>query len=355
MLPFEEFFSSAAVFIHSDLNFLFSTVALVLALSFWKGGWRRLKIFIAISILSLVLSVGLKAAIAEARPCAASPGGSVACPSDFALPSIHTTLAFSLVAASIGTAAFPVYFIYGIFVAASRLYLGVHSASDICAGLALALFCAVALQSWGGIGEVFPHGGKSLGHGGLHGKAKDERGRKAFQAALGIFVLALAYVAGTAGTALIVAFCLSIGLVLFHMKSLGARIGVVDTMLERLERPSAPPGFGALAFFCGMLIALAFIPDRALALSSVYLLAVSDGAASVFGAGSKLKLPYHRGKSFAGSLAFFAFSLPVYFIGGVPALAAAALATLIESLPTGIDDNLTIPWAGVAIYALRLV
>jgi uncharacterized protein (TIGR00297 family) len=122
------------------------------------------------------------------------------------------------------------------------------------------------------------------------------------------------------------------------------------------------------------------------------LIALGDGMASVVGVTARgPKLPWNPDKTWAGFLAFVAWGTaasaflirwvqkgalegPVSWIGPsflevgshgpffasnfliAGCLAAALLAALVESLPTGIDDNITVPLVGAAaLYAATLV
>lgn len=105
------------------------------------------------------------------------------------------------------------------------------------------------------------------------------------------------------------------------------------------------------------------------------LMAFGDGAASLAGTYiGGARLPWNRGKSWAGFMAFVAAGsagaglLYTWVRAGHPespellcplwaiALGSAIAGAFIESLPTGVDDNLTVPlMAGGCFYALSLV
>ena len=73
------------------------------------------------------------------------------------MPSMHALLAFTLAIAAIGNRSFAIYLIYAIFIAISRVYLGVHTISDIAAGLALAFFaCVLAEMLWRALSLPIP-------------------------------------------------------------------------------------------------------------------------------------------------------------------------------------------------------
>src|SRR2546427_3324298 len=100
------------------------------------------------------------------------------------------------------------------------------------------------------------------------------------------------------------------------------------------------------------------------------LLAIGDGMAAFFGlAAGGPRLPWNRAKSWAGFLAFFVFGtlaasvlaawtlrLPLVAWASARLLAlivpVALVCALVESMPTRLDDNLTVPLAGAAAIAL---
>lgn len=344
-------FLAFSVFVDSDWAMFLSTAALCAALTWWKKDYSRLTPIVSVISLSFLLALALKPALGLLRPCAFGAQSGVPCPDDFSLPSVHSAVAFGLAAATIGLRTFPVYFIWGLLIGLSRIYLNVHTVSDVGAAMALALFSTAIIDVLGISEGIFT---SKSAHRNFGRKilARDELSRKAVQAAIGAIVIGACLYFGSEFAVQAVAYCLAFGIVLFHLKSYRFSMPIIDTILHYLERPGAPAGFGALNFFIGILISLTLIPDLGLALSTVFILSVSDGAAAFFGISGKSTLPYNRYKTLRGSGAFFLFALPAFLIGGAPALVIAALATLIESLPLPIDDNLSIPWAGVMVFAL---
>src|SRR5712691_9091014 len=100
------------------------------------------------------------------------------------------------------------------------------------------------------------------------------------------------------------------------------------------------------------------------------LLAIGDGMAAFIGlAAGGPRLPWNRAKSWAGFLAFVVFGtmaasvlaawtlrLPLVAWASAPILAlivpVALVCALVESMPTTLDDNLTVPLVGAAAIAL---
>lgn len=146
--------------------------------------------------------------------------------------------------------------------------------------------------------------------------------------------------------------------------------------LEREDDRRRGYALGIVAYPVSVaLLVLIFARRLEVAAAAWGLMAFGDGAATLAGtflAGPRL--PWNRSKSWAGFLAFCAAGtaaasllfewvraghpgspeplVPVWLI----ALGAALAGAFIESLPTGIDDNLTVPLlTGGCLYALTLV
>ena len=139
---------AASLFINDPFAVVLFSALLVLATSHFLHEQKRIPFIAAAVMIAFFLGFGLKGLIAEARPCASIPG-KVACPQDYSLPSLHSLLAFTLAVSALGNRSFAIYLPYAIFVAFSRVYLGVHTITDVAAGLALAfLACVLAELLW---------------------------------------------------------------------------------------------------------------------------------------------------------------------------------------------------------------
>ncbi len=116
-------------------------------------------------------------------------------------------------------------------------------------------------------------------------------------------------------------------------------------------RPRETTGLtGATTLALGFLIAgLLFAPRFAGA--GILFAGVGDAASALVGrAWGRTRFP--GGKSLEGSLAFLLAAFAAGWVApGIPVLTAALAAlvtTLVEALPSAIDDNLTLPLAGAA-------
>ena len=60
----------------------------------------------------------------------------------------------------------------------------------------------------------------------------------------------------------------------------------------------------------------------------------------------KTKLIYNRSKSLEGLFAFLFFSLPVVYFAGAQMVTVVIIASILETIDIGVDDNVLIPLAG---------
>jgi len=126
--------TKASTFINDDLGFI---VVLAILLMFLEPRReKRIKV-IFVLILAMLFSVALKEIIQIPRPCVSLPG-KIPCPTDYAFPSTHASIAFALMLAFINKPTYPIFVLFAIFVAFSRVYLGVHTVDDVLAGLVVA-------------------------------------------------------------------------------------------------------------------------------------------------------------------------------------------------------------------------
>lgn len=132
----------ASVFLNDPvLGFGFAALLVIVVSLFFREQRKIPYIFTAV-VLALLLGVAFKSFLQEERACVETPG-KIPCPLDFALPSIHALLAFTLVVLAVGNRSFAVYLIFALFTTFSRVYLGVHTISEVAAGLAMAFLACV--------------------------------------------------------------------------------------------------------------------------------------------------------------------------------------------------------------------
>jgi len=122
---------------------------------------------------------------------------------------------------------------------------------------------------------------------------------------------------------------------------------LLGTVLREKEKSTL---MGSTYFLFATLLTILFFP-KPIAIASLLILILADTSAALIGKGmGRISI---FGKTLEGSMAFFLCALLiVLFYPGLDRFSgslAALGATVIEILPTGIDDNLTIPLTAGAI------
>ena len=119
---------------------------------------------------------------------------------------------------------------------------------------------------------------------------------------------------------------------------------------ELYEFAAAP-----IHFALGIAISLLIFPAP-ICYVAITTLTLGDGCAHIFGMKfGRTPLPFNKGKNLEGTLFgfLFAFLGAMIFIDPTRALIAATVGMLVESLPSPINDNLTIPLAsGLALLLI---
>jgi len=118
----------------NPLVLLLILAALIIA--FEKRKNKRLKIVLSLVIVSL-LAIMFKFVIHSERPCVYAP--EVPCPVGYSFPSLHAALVFTLMTAFLNKKSYPFFFVFALFVAFTRLQLGVHIFTDVAGALPLAV------------------------------------------------------------------------------------------------------------------------------------------------------------------------------------------------------------------------
>ncbi len=163
--------------------------------------------------------------------------------------------------------------------------------------------------------------------------------------------------------AVILGLAISIGYGVSYLHTKGANLPILTKIINESERERDQefPGRGALRFFIGALLTLLVFrntPD--IVVAGIIVLALGDSASTLGGvAFGWHKIPYNREKSIEGSIsgfgaAFFglAFLTPFSII---VAACASLVGMVVESLPVGVDDNLTVPIsASFSIWVLTV-
>ncbi|MCX8175435.1 MAG: hypothetical protein N3E51_04480 [Candidatus Micrarchaeota archaeon] len=179
-----------------------------------------------------------------------------------------------------------------------------------------------------------------------------EEERQFFHVLAALCSIGLVWLFGRQYSSYILSAALVTGLVLVHLKLSHFRLGFVDLLLDRFERPAVTYGYGALTLAAGILCILTLLESQGEIYASLFILGVGDAASTLVGMRSRRKLPWSKKKTLGGSAAFLLFSLPAAYFGGAAAALAAVAAALAESLETDVDDNLMV--ALVCVVTFRL-
>ena len=129
-----ELLTQASLLLNNNVFFTLLIIAIVLIAE--RRNPKRVKIFSAL-ILAFLFSLALKSIFEIERPCI--PLGLDYCPEDYSFPSLHATLAFTLMIAFLNKRSYWLFMIFALFVAFSRLVIAAHTFTDIVAALPVAL------------------------------------------------------------------------------------------------------------------------------------------------------------------------------------------------------------------------
>jgi membrane-associated phospholipid phosphatase len=119
-----------------DSTLFFGVCLLALLAFFEPRNDKRLKV-VRVMVLAFILAISLKEIMKVQRPCIEFPA-KIPCPEDYSFPSSHAAVAFALMIAFINKPTYPFFIAFAIFIAFSRVYLGVHTVDDVLAGLVIA-------------------------------------------------------------------------------------------------------------------------------------------------------------------------------------------------------------------------
>lgn len=126
--------TAVAQIIDNDLVFL----AIILIFAFIaEEGKKRNRLVLTLAFVFL-LGTGVKYLVHEIRPCS-TISSKVQCPSDYSFPSSHVVVAFALASALWKKPNGWIYTVFAIFVAFTRVYLGVHTLFDVLGGMVIGI------------------------------------------------------------------------------------------------------------------------------------------------------------------------------------------------------------------------
>jgi dolichol kinase len=154
-----------------------------------------------------------------------------------------------------------------------------------------------------------------------------------------------------------VLFGTCIGILIIHLTLIGINLPGIDNLLDRFERKGVMPGEGSMYYALGVLFALGLLRNNpAQAISVILILGLGDGLATYFGkCHGNHKLPWNRNKTVEGLVGFGVGSASALLFLPVPAtIFVVVSATIVESLPIKLDDNITLPVVRSLLYYLIL-
>jgi len=304
----------------------------------WRPGADRILLILTTILLTVAMTVLLKAIIPIDRPCQIEGIPLPGCLDDTAYPSQHTSAAFSLVFPLFGHPLFLLAYPVAIAIGVERIVEGVHAWPDVAGGIATAGF-AYAIAEW----FILPR----------HARRKDigepqggEFGRQFLHAGMGVLISIGILLLGIATTTEYMLAGTVVGLFIVHLKAAGKRVPLIDEILLRYERDGVLPGKGSVYYALGILFALGLLrDDPAAAVAAILILAVGDGLATIVGSScGRHRLPWNPKKSLEGSLGFaIGATSSLLVLPSLAAVAAVAAAAVMESLPIELDDNITLP------------
>jgi len=140
----------------------------------------------------------------------------------------------------------------------------------------------------------------------------------------------------------------------------GIKVPIVSELTAKAARIRDAGKFvrGPITLGMGALLSVLFFKESAAAIA-IYVLAFGDGLSSLAGKTfGRIKMPFTKGKTLAGSLTCLSGSfLSAFAVSGLalPSLVVALVSTLVEAAPTKDWDNILLPLAaGLAATLLGL-
>jgi dolichol kinase len=247
---------------------------------------------------------------------------------------------FSIVFSLMGNVTFPLFYFIGLLVGWLQVSGGLNCWLDVGEGIAIAgLGYAIAEAI------VFRQK-KAIDR-------KDERARKAAHIVSNLSACLMILVLGIQTTSYFVLLGTCTGILAMHLTIIGIKIPGIDELLKNVGREGEIPGEGALYNALGILFTIGLLRnDSAAVISVILILALGDGFATYVGTSyGRHKLPWNKNKTWEGTIGFAAGAICALFAMPIPAtILIVVLATIIESLPLKVNDNITLPVVSSLLY-----
>ncbi|MBD3157068.1 phosphatase PAP2 family protein [Candidatus Peregrinibacteria bacterium] len=319
----------------------------------------RFMLFMAISVVvALEAAFLLKLLFQVPRPYVLAYTQPLFHASGYAFPSIHTAVLCSLLPFQrylFGKKTLPLMYLFIAVIIFSRIYLGVHSVSDIVAGITVGLvttYSVLFIEKDYRLIEWFH----------AHITDKFELRRQVAHLCIGGAIVVLLKLQLLTSYILFGVTIVGGIMVLIARK---VRIPVFHDMLEFFERPhhiARFPGRGSFFLVLGAALAT-LIFDRYIAMAAIMIMAVGDSVTNVVGRHfGSIQNPFNAKKNIEGTAWAIVCSTlaALFFVPFLPALIASTVSMMVESIDLGIkrfeveiDDNVVIPLvAGVIMTAM---
>jgi len=289
---------------------------------------ERIKLMFFSLIIALLIATSLECLTNGAKCCQLEP----------------ISGAFSFVFPLVGHVTFPLFYFIGLLVGWYQVSGGLNFWLDLgegiaIAGLGYAIAEAIVFRQKKAINRI------------------DERARKAAHIISNLSACLLIWVLGIQTTSYFVLLGTLIGILLMHLKMIGIKIPGIEEWLRNVGREGEKPGEGALYNALGILFALSLLRNEfAAAISVILILALGDGLATYIGTRyGTHKLPWNGNKTFEGTIGFAVGAICALFVMPVPAtIFVVMLATIIESLPLRVNDNIILPMISSLVYLIAI-
>lgn len=118
-----------------DNYLIFSIILLLIIFLFEKRDKKRGKLLLAV-LLAFLIGATIKSATEIPRPCE-ELNSKIECKTSYSFPSLHAITAFTLAIGFLNKKEYPLILLFALFVAFSRIYLGMHAFTDIAGSLVL--------------------------------------------------------------------------------------------------------------------------------------------------------------------------------------------------------------------------
>jgi dolichol kinase/phosphoserine phosphatase len=165
--------------------------------------------------------------------------------------------------------------------------------------------------------------------------------------ASGVFVPVLSLLFGATTVALMICTVIALYALSELARMEGKSLPLISTVTRQAALQAELYEFAAAPIYFALGILLALLLFRVpVSSAAIAIFAIGDSSAAIFGRLiSEKPLAFNKGKTLGGSMAgfFFAFLAGSFFISPPIALAGAAVAMIVESLPLPVNDNILVP------------